>query len=113
MRKVLSPETVAIRRLNDRLRQTRMGGKVMLSASIAALSELNVAEVLSAVAVFDDFTSDNDPYGEHDCAIVEWQGQRVMFKIDYYDPTLRYHSDDPTDPALTVRVMTVMFADEY
>lgn len=113
MENVLSPDVLAIRRLNDWLRQTRFGGKVMLSAGIAALSEVHVAEILALVAAFDAFTPDNDPYGEHDCALLEWQGYRVMFKIDYYDPTLQHHSDDAADPNLTVRVMTVMFASEY
>jgi hypothetical protein len=37
----------------------------------------------------------------------------VLWKIDYYDRSRRYHSPDPADPKLTVRVLTVMRADEY
>jgi Protein of unknown function (DUF3768) len=31
----------------------------------------------------------------------------------YFDRSLNYHSPDPTDPAVTVRVITVMLAAEY
>jgi hypothetical protein len=31
----------------------------------------------------------------------------------YFDRSLNHHSPDPTDPAVTVRVITVMLADEY
>ncbi len=113
MRKVLSPEVLAIRGLNDKLRQSHQGGQVMVTRGIAALGDIQAAQILAAVAAFDAFTADNDPHGEHDCAILNWQDHKVMFKIDYYDPTLQYHSDDPTDPDRTVRVMTVMLASEY
>jgi hypothetical protein len=42
---------------------------------------------------------------------VSWR--RVLFKIDYYDRALTYHSPDASDPAVTERVMTVMLAEEY
>ena len=37
----------------------------------------------------------------------------VLFKIDYYDRDLVYHSPDPSDPAVTQRIMAVMLASEY
>ena len=39
--------------------------------------------------------------------------QRVFFKIDYFDPTMTSASADPADPTATVRVVTIMLADEY
>jgi hypothetical protein len=86
---------------------------VVVSRGIAALPRQVWAEVIVAVAEFDRFTGDNDPYGEHDCAVVEIGALKVIFKIDYFDPTMLYHSDDPTDPNLTKRVMTIMLAEEY
>ena len=38
---------------------------------------------------------------------------RVMFKIDTYDRSLRLHSPDPSDPAVTCRVLTIMLAEDY
>lgn len=71
------------------------------------------SEILATIAAFDSFSKDNDPYGEHDCALPDWRRHRIVFKIDYYDQSMRYHSDDATDPNQTVRVMTVMLASEY
>jgi hypothetical protein len=36
-----------------------------------------------------------------------------MFKIDYYDKGLSFHSPDPADPTVTERIITVMLAEEY
>jgi hypothetical protein len=99
--------------LNDELRRFGRGGRIMITSGIQALGAEGVAHVLAAVAAFDTFTSDNDPYSEQDCAILTVVGHRVMFKIDYYDRDLTYHSPEPSDPTVTERVMTVMLASEY
>ncbi|MBO6726117.1 MAG: DUF3768 domain-containing protein [Rhizobiaceae bacterium] len=109
----LVKENERIRVLNDQLRQLHRGGMVVVSRGIAALDRKVWADVIVAVAEFNNFTPDNDPYGEHDCAAVDVDGLRVIFKIDYFDPTMLYHSDDPTEPAKTRRVMTIMLAEEY
>ncbi len=62
---------------------------------------------------FDAFTSDNDPHGEHDFGAIDVDGQKLFWKIDYYNPTMDLGSEDPSDPAQTTRVMTVMLAEEY
>ena len=103
----------AIRALNDRLRRTARGGIVMITDGIAALDANVIERVLKAVADFDDFNPDNDPWGEHDCAVLTVDGLKVIFKIDYYDRTRTYGSSDPADPKLTTRVLTIMRAEEY
>ena len=102
-----------IRDLNDMLRRTSMGGKINLTQGVWALGRQNVNEIMWAVQQFNTFTPDNDPHQEHDFGVVEVNGKRIFWKIDYYDQTFTYHSPDPSDPSVTNRVMTVMLAEEY
>lgn len=105
--------TARIRELNDAFRKTFAGGKVMLSAGVNALPEETKSAVLAKVRTFDAFTSDNDPHGEHDFVSFEHEGVRYFGKIDYYASGMQQGSEDPADRSQTVRVLTVMRADEY
>lgn len=107
------PKTLRIQQLNDALRTQFVGGQVLLTAGFQSLPDEQQAALLLAIRHFNDFTPDNDPYGEHDFVAVEVDGVQVFCKIDYYDPTLQQHSVDAANPVLTHRVMTVMLAAEY
>jgi len=103
-----------IARLNDHFRATGEDGWVLLSRGVALLSIANKDEVIRAVRLFDAFTPDNDPHGEHDCAVLSAGGERIIWKIDYYQRDRnRQINADPADPATTQRVMTIMLAEEY
>lgn len=102
-----------IRALNDELRCHGRGGQILISRGLASLNPMTLVQVLAAVAAFDRFNPDNDPHGEHDCALVEVDKLRVLFKLDYYDLAMSGHSPDAADPDVTNRVMTVMLAGEY
>ena len=102
-----------VRALNDNLRRFHIGGKVLLSSGLAALSSFRLQRVVRAVASFNAFSSDNDPHEEHDCASLEVEELRIIWKIDYYDQTMTAHSEDEADPAKTKRVLTIMLAEEY
>jgi hypothetical protein len=54
-------KSVRIRELNDSLRRTFSGGKVVMTDGVAALAEGVLAQVLQRVRTFDEFTKDNDP----------------------------------------------------
>ena len=109
----LQDTNTRVRILNDTLRKTGVGGETYLTRGIAELKAPMRALVLDAVRTFDDWSDDNDPWQQHDCAMFEVDGQRIMFKIDYYDSTLTHHSPDPSDPTVTERVITIMLAEEY
>ena len=102
-----------IKTLNDNLRQTFTGGRVLLTAGIKAKSKDDIAKILSEVRQFNNFTPDNDPYNEHDFGSFDYNGEMIYFKIDYYDKNYQYLSEDPSNPNLTNRVITVMLASEY
>ena len=103
-----------VRLLNDEYRCFGTGrGSVMLTAGIHESGPKFVQEVVSAVQAFDAFTRDNYPYDEHDFGAFGIGGERLFFKIDYYDLDLQGHSPNAADPAVTHRVLTIMLASEY
>lgn len=102
-----------IRVLNDNLRVRGEGGTVLVTAGVAALGADPVRALRTAVAQFDAFNADNDPHEEHDCAVMEFDGERIIWKIDYYDQRMEGHSPDPSQPDMTERVLTIMLAEEY
>lgn len=106
-------KTERIRSLNDALRKTHQGGQVVITAGLYGLGRDKVNQILREVAAFEDFNEDNDPYLEHDGAVQTVEGYKIIWKIDYYDPSLSYLSQDPADPNKTRRVLTVMLAHEY
>ncbi len=55
----------------------------------------------------------HDPYGEQDFGSFQNGDETIFWKFDYYDQTLTAGSEDPSDPAVTIRVLTIMFASEY
>ncbi len=109
----LDAETLAIRTLNDQLRASFSGGRVVMTQGVQALSDDTIGRVFKAVREFDDFTPDNDPYGTREFGMVDVDGERLMFKVDAYDQNLEYGSPNPADPSVTTRVLTILLASEY
>ena len=105
--------TETIRSLNDAFRNQPTNGQLMLTEGIWALGGCAMVDVLSLVSQFSDFDPSNDPYGEHDFGAITYRGHKVFWKIDYYDRSLTYGSEDPANSAVTTRVLTVMLAREY
>ena len=102
-----------LRALNDQLRSTFIGGAVMITQGVEAIPIAKRQRILQQVRTFDNFNDDNDSHGEHDCATLDAEGERILFKIDYYDRDVNLHSPDPGDPAVTTRILTIMLAREY
>ncbi len=109
----MDTKTDQIRKLNDQFRKDFGAGRAVLTLGVAALGEEAVARVVRTIEVYDDFCHANDPGEEHDFGAFDIDGQRIFFKIDYYDSSLSYHSTDPTNAAITQRVITIMLATEY
>jgi hypothetical protein len=118
--------TQRIAELNDRFRKATGSsdpagislGKKVMTSGIRDLGLIAIVEIAERVAAFDSFTADNDPHGEHDFGSLDHAGNRIFWKIDYYDRASfgtgrDMGSEDPSDPAQTVRVLTIMLASEY
>jgi hypothetical protein len=108
-----SIQTDRIRALNDELRKNFSLGHAVMTICIAALGPEAVARIVKTIEVYDDFCQANDSHEEHDFGSFEADGHTIFFKIDYFDKDLAYHSSDPSDPAVTKRVITIMLAEEY
>jgi Protein of unknown function (DUF3768) len=106
-------QATIIRLRNDNFRSIGIGGKVLMTRGIAALSEQDQSEIMQKVRAFDAFTEDNDPHHEHDFGAFTHDGRKVFWKIDYYDPPMTCGSEDPADDEKTSSVLTIMLAEEY
>jgi hypothetical protein len=117
MGEIVLSQRERVRQLNDAMRQSLgfgcLNGRIMFTAGVAALPPATRADVLQSVGEYCNFCDDDDPWGEHDFGAFEIDGQTYFWKIDYYDLTLQYHSEDKTDPHKTCRVLTIMLAEEY
>ena len=106
-------KTVRIRELNDAFCKSFVGGKVVVTQGVDGLSDGDKMMLLAKVRAFDDFNRDNDPHHQHDFVRVEQDGTTYYGKIDYYAMDMESGSEDPADPLQTVRVLTILRADEY
>lgn len=110
---VATQRAARIAALNDALRTTFQGGKVVMTAGINALADDVKADVLQSVRTFSQFDGTNDPYREHDFGAFEQHGLTVFWKVDYYNAETDGGSEDTADPERTTRVLTIMRAEEY
>ena len=100
--------------LNDTFRTgLPAGGRVLVTAGVDAMGAEFVAAALAKVRSFDTFGAGNDPHGEHDFGAFELGGEKLFWKIDYYDRDEQHGAEDPSDASKTLRVLTVMLAEEY
>ena len=109
----MNAQTAIIRTLNDQLRRDFSFGLAVMTPGVAALGAAAAERIFRTIAVFDDFCHANDPHQEHDFGSFEAEGQTIFFKIDYYSKDMTMHSPDPSNPAVTQRVITIMLAEEY
>ncbi|OWQ91703.1 DUF3768 domain-containing protein [Sphingopyxis witflariensis] len=118
-----------IARLNDLARQAMgVACTAVATPGFRSLPSSEQSAIRELIETYDTFTPDNDPYGERDFGAIyltrdgKWTAAKptdgepletVFWKIDAYDRNLRFGSEDPADPAVTRRVLTIMLASEY
>lgn len=105
---------IKIRELNDQLRKTGKGGRVIAVGSFGqSADEFERIAVAESLRRFVDFDDGNDPYGEHDFGRFTVARRDYIFKIDYYALDEQHGSEHPEDPNVTVRVLSVFYAEDY
>lgn len=111
---MIDPKIYHIRHLNDELRAegSCLNRRVVTAGRLTQEIE-KIGNVTAAVATFDDWNEGDDPYGEHDFGKVEVNGETVIWKIDYFSLDEMHGSDYPEDPNVTIRILTMMFAEDY
>ena len=87
------PETPRIPELNDAFRKGEKAhlGRIMLTQGIRhsrGSRPLGDLAVHIKVQTFADFSEDNDPHGEHDFGSFEFAGEKCLWKINYYHPSM-------------------------
>lgn len=57
----------------------------------------------------------NDPHGERDFGVAEYQGHKIFWKIDVYanDGTFQWGSETPWDAEQSFRIVTIMLASDW
>ena len=107
-----------IAQLNDALRHdpgTSEHGRIVMTRGVSELGIPFTMRALAKLKSFDTFTTDNDPYGEHDFGSFELDEYTLFWKIDYFEKNTEYMAgaDAPENPATTHRLLTIMLAEEY
>ena len=127
---VAREQTARIARLNDLARRAMgVACTAVATVGVRSLPDADQSRVREMIETYDAFDEDSDPHGERDFGAIyqlacgRWtterpkvrddERERVFWKLDYYDRDLQFGSDDPANPAITRRVLTIMLADEY
>lgn len=108
--------TNKIAELNDKLRQNIFNpgkDKVILTQGVSNLPFDEQLRILIKVKDFNDFTPDNNPWGENDFGKLEHNNTDYFWKIDYYNRDMDAGSENPADENKTCRILTIMKANEY
>ncbi|UYM16260.1 DUF3768 domain-containing protein [Endozoicomonas euniceicola] len=86
--------------------------EIMMTAHLQHTIEDKVG-LLKAIAEFNHFNEENDPYGEHDFFRFKFEEEWIIARFDYYAPDMEHGSEDTTDLSKTVRILTIMLACDY
>lgn len=110
--------TASIARLND---DARLGldhrARVLFTRNcletIRGMTGAHLASIQGdLLKAFRDCSFDADS-PERDFAAIIHLGRKVWMKIDYYDADCEYGSEDPSDAAVTTRVVTILLPEDW
>ena len=107
------PNTNEIALQNDNFRKHLSQGTLVLTQGIRSNTKEDLEAIITKVRTFDSFDENNDPYGERDFGAFDYKGKKIFWKIDNYDREFLYLSPDVSNPRVTNKVLTIMYAEEY
>ncbi|KTF67882.1 MULTISPECIES: DUF3768 domain-containing protein [unclassified Sphingomonas] len=111
--------TARIAALSDRCRHgLDRNARHMITQNLRATLDQNgpvhgllaTSRLVKAIREY-QFTADDGP--ERDFGAFDFDGHRVCFKVDCYEPSMEWGAEDPSDASATVRVMTIMLTSDY
>ena len=114
----MTDQLARIAALNDRVRQglDPTARIVITAACAAALARDDAAASLRAqgelLMAIDACAFAAEERAERRRGEVMFAGRPIRFAIDYYDRALAWGSEDPADPEVTTRVMTIMLPED-
>ncbi|WP_299682714.1 DUF3768 domain-containing protein [uncultured Roseobacter sp.] len=92
-------------------------GQLVMTRGVAALSPDVIGMLVQRLVTFDDFTEENDPYGDHCFGVIRFceagTEHRFFWKIDLFDVAYQFGSEDAANAEVTRRVLTLMLPEEY
>jgi Protein of unknown function (DUF3768) len=100
--------------LDVKWRPKLLVARAILSPEIATLRPEAAVAIVNTIAVFDDFSRANGRFKPHDFGAFDLDdGRTIFFEIEYVDKSLTGPSPNPSDPAVTERVITIMLPAEW
>lgn len=96
-----------------------LNGRILAVGALGEEGPDKVQRVWEACARISDWPKDDDPDGEHDFGKFEFEGDNFVFKIYCYFKICNDGLDDmhgserPDDPNVTIRVLALMYAEDY
>jgi hypothetical protein len=72
--------SITIAEFNDKLRQSPH--LWVFTPGVRALPSEKIQVIIGMVKDFDDFSEDNDPWGEHDFGSFDFEGTKYFWKIE-------------------------------
>lgn len=107
------PRVQAIATLKYELRKDGTGGSISITRGVTSIEGADREALLAALAAFDSFDLNDGPHGGRDFGDLTMWNTELLLKLDYNAPGLCFGSNDPADPAVTHRVLTIMLPEEW
>ena len=96
-----------IRILNDGLRKEPDEKNVFISLEVARLGEIKLKELFAKLKSYTNFSKELDPDRDHSSGVINLDKHKIDWNISYWDLDEEDDSPDPSDPAVTTRVLNL------